>query len=312
VQEKEAKKKLEQDQKDEKERKRLELFAVKEKERLEREAKKVEEDKQKLQQQAALQKSEEPVKKGSLLQFFAHSSYKKSVTPEPADQRFPTQGAETEPMTYYRKLFRPFFAKATVSWVQPEKRKSNEALDASFSAPALIPYLESQRGKKIVSRRKKISLGDTTGHLKLFHFTENYRPTYYGTWTKKSKTVKPRKPLAKDENLAYDVDSDEEWGDEDEPGESLSGSEDDRSEIESAAGDSADEDGWLEEDDQAEEMNRRRKVKLEKLVPVTLGVFFQDTLDFSVSGIFLFFFFLDFFKENLTKHHKQQQTTTPE
>lgn len=33
---------------------------------------------------------------------------------------------------------------------------------------------------------------------KFFKFTENGRPPYYGTWRKKSKTIRPRKPLALD------------------------------------------------------------------------------------------------------------------
>ncbi|XP_078441182.1 chromatin assembly factor-1 (FASCIATA1) (FAS1) [Wolffia australiana] len=56
---------------------------------------------------------------------------------------------------------------------------------------------------------------------KLLQFDKSYRPPYYGSWSKKSDTIKPRCPLAKDPNLDYDVDSDEEW-EEEEPGESLS------------------------------------------------------------------------------------------
>jgi len=153
------------------------------------------------------------------------------------------------------------------------------------ATPIQIPYLTAIKGKRVVSNVKKVRVGDVKAVIKLLYFSENYRPGYFGTWTRKSKLVRPRKPLEKDDvAVSYDVDSDEEWGDEDEPGESLSGTEEDASEAESAAGESESEDDWLEEDREAEEMNRRRKVKLEKLVPVTIGVLFQDSPDFSVSA----------------------------
>ncbi|XP_055514230.1 chromatin assembly factor 1 subunit A isoform X1 [Leucoraja erinacea] len=62
--------------------------------------------------------------------------------------------------------------------------------------------------------------------MKLLQFRENHRPAYWGSWQKKSAKVNPRNPFAKDELLDYEVDSDEEW-EEEEPGESLSHSEGD-------------------------------------------------------------------------------------
>lgn len=60
---------------------------------------------------------------------------------------------------------------------------------------------------------------------KLFQFSENYRPAYYGTWQKRSRFISGRRPFAKDtKQLDYEVDSDDEW-EEVEPGESLSHSE---------------------------------------------------------------------------------------
>ncbi|CAG9826263.1 unnamed protein product [Diabrotica balteata] len=61
---------------------------------------------------------------------------------------------------------------------------------------------------------------------KFLYFHDNRRPAYYGTWRKKSKFVKPRKPLGEDKNiLNYEEDSDDDW-EEEEQGESLNGSED--------------------------------------------------------------------------------------
>lgn len=59
---------------------------------------------------------------------------------------------------------------------------------------------------------------------KLLAFHENRRPPYWGTWRKKSNSIKPRKPFGQDQKqLDYEVDSDEEWEEEQE-GESIDGS----------------------------------------------------------------------------------------
>jgi len=69
------------------------------------------------------------------------------------------------------------------------------------------------------------ALNASTMKAKLFQFSENYRPAYYGTWQKQSQLISGRRPFAKDTNhLDYEVDSDDEW-EEVEPGESLSHSE---------------------------------------------------------------------------------------
>ncbi|XP_038221976.1 chromatin assembly factor 1 subunit A [Zerene cesonia] len=58
---------------------------------------------------------------------------------------------------------------------------------------------------------------------KLLSFHENRRPPYWGTWRKKSVHINPRQPFKMDEKqLDYEVDSDEEW--EEEEGESIDGS----------------------------------------------------------------------------------------
>ncbi|XP_064942074.1 chromatin assembly factor 1 subunit FSM-like isoform X2 [Musa acuminata AAA Group] len=65
---------------------------------------------------------------------------------------------------------------------------------------------------------------------KLLQFDKSFKPAYYGTWHRKSGVVGPRHPFRKDPELDYDVDSDEEWEEED-PGESLSDCEKDVEEI---------------------------------------------------------------------------------
>ncbi|XP_037811592.1 chromatin assembly factor 1 subunit A [Lucilia sericata] len=69
--------------------------------------------------------------------------------------------------------------------------------------------------------------------VKFYKFHDNRRPPYYGTWRKKSAVVKPRKPFAQDKKFFdYEVDSDDEW-EEEEPGESLEDGSDDDKEKES-------------------------------------------------------------------------------
>uniref|UniRef100_H2VC85 Chromatin assembly factor 1, subunit A (p150) n=1 Tax=Takifugu rubripes TaxID=31033 RepID=H2VC85_TAKRU len=109
------------------------------------------------------------------------------------------------------------------------------------------------------------------GPMKLLQFRENYRPAYWGTWSKKSSHVSPRCPFRQDKNLLdYDVDSDEEW-EEEEPGESLSHSE---GEDEEEGGDDDDDDdgffvphGYLSDDEGAqeeEESGDPEKLKLQQ------------------------------------------------
>nr|XP_046247665.1 chromatin assembly factor 1 subunit A [Scatophagus argus] len=106
------------------------------------------------------------------------------------------------------------------------------------------------------------------GPMKLLQFHENYRPAYWGTWSKKSSHISPRCPLRQDKDLLdYEVDSDEEW-EEEEPGESLSHSE---GEDEDEGGEDDEDDGffvphgYLSEDEGAleeEEGGDREKLKL--------------------------------------------------
>ncbi|CAO1944071.1 unnamed protein product [Urochloa humidicola] len=82
---------------------------------------------------------------------------------------------------------------------------------------------------------------------KLLQFDKSNRPAYYGTWRKKSSAVGPRCPLEMDPDLDYEVDSDDEWEEED-PGESLSDCEKDSDEVmeeDSKITDEEDEDSFV-------------------------------------------------------------------
>ncbi|CAI9090805.1 OLC1v1025661C3 [Oldenlandia corymbosa var. corymbosa] len=56
---------------------------------------------------------------------------------------------------------------------------------------------------------------------KLLQFDKSHRPAFYGVMLKKSQVISARNPFVKDPELDYEIDSDEEW-EEEEPGESLS------------------------------------------------------------------------------------------
>lgn len=84
-------------------------------------------------------------------------------------------------------------------------------------------------GEKSYSEEKEVMVDS---RKRLFSFSEDLRPPYYGTWSKKSLEVTGRRPFAKDmsNNTDYDVDSEAEW-EEEEEGEDIIMS-DDEDEIE--------------------------------------------------------------------------------
>ncbi|KAF9969748.1 Chromatin assembly factor 1, subunit A [Actinomortierella ambigua] len=131
--------------------------------------------------------------------------------------------------------------------------------------------------------------------MRLLQFAENYRPAYYGTWSKRSDKVTGRRHLGKDTDvLDYDFDSEAEW-EEDEEGEELK-SDDDEEEDDMSDQDEEDDwlvpEGYLSEDEgldqEGEEGGRKeravkkapgaRKPLLAQLVPVIVGPIYQETL----------------------------------
>lgn len=62
--------------------------------------------------------------------------------------------------------------------------------------------------------------------MRVFHFHEDYRPPYRGTFSKKSSVISGRRPFARDsEQLNYEYDSEEEYEEEDADGEDIGDSE---------------------------------------------------------------------------------------
>ncbi|XP_059611294.1 chromatin assembly factor 1 subunit A-like [Phlebotomus argentipes] len=153
--------------------------------------------------------------------------------------------------------------------------------------------LLSDEGQRIEENKPKIKY-----RVKFLRFHENQRPPYYGTWRKKSAKLTPRNPFSKDENLFdYEVDSDDEW-EEEEPGESLHGSDDEKDkeseddyEVDNdffvPHGHLSDEELQNEDEDNSPEMQKAKlkllqqefademKKKTEKLKPRLIGCVWQ-------------------------------------
>ncbi|KAF9149514.1 hypothetical protein BG015_008704 [Linnemannia schmuckeri] len=132
--------------------------------------------------------------------------------------------------------------------------------------------------------------------MRLLQFAENYRPAYYGTWSKRSKSITGRRFLGKDTDLVdYDFDSEAEW-EEDEEGEECK-SDDDDDDADELGSEQEEEDDWLVpegylSDDEgldagdeggAKEMSQKkskdlRRPTLAHTAPVIVGPVFEMTL----------------------------------
>uniref|UniRef100_A0A915PPR3 Chromatin assembly factor 1 subunit A n=1 Tax=Setaria digitata TaxID=48799 RepID=A0A915PPR3_9BILA len=193
LQRKEQKKRNEREKK---ERKRMEeeiKKQKKQKEEEEREKKRIEEE----ERREKRRKEEEVVqlkKKRESDRFL--SFFDKKEKPE--------KGSEMVPLSVLNVL--PFFCKQGVSLAPVFRRKplSKEVHDS---------LLEIQpNGESYLSTVKSRTVGKVKlNRAKLFQFHDNWRPAYYGTWRKRSTVITGRRPFAKDAEIDYEVDSDEEW-----------------------------------------------------------------------------------------------------
>lgn len=175
------------------------------------------------------------------------------------------------------------------------------------------PRVTAASGHWSSRRRRDAALGV----MKLLQFHENYRPAYYGTFSVKSKVFHGgRRPLAQYKKFDYNVDSEEEW-EEEEPGESLSDADSDMDEsdddldygdqwlayedevdyIDGVGDESKDDDGddasrylsspeckkkfpaQLEQKKRARVPSRKKAAKLAKLEPQIVGPFFDEATE---------------------------------
>ncbi|XP_076231223.1 uncharacterized protein LOC143177244 isoform X2 [Calliopsis andreniformis] len=105
-------------------------------------------------------------------------------------------------------------------------RKSFKTWPLEAKEDVIILDEENDSSSNIINQTVVIDKQRT----KLLQFSENQRPPYWGTWRKQSNSINPRRPFTKDMKwFNYEVDSDEEW-EEEEPGESLHGSDEEKDE----------------------------------------------------------------------------------
>ncbi|XP_064459397.1 chromatin assembly factor 1 subunit A-like [Ornithodoros turicata] len=245
-----------EEKKKEREQRHLELMQEKEdlkRMKVERQAarleelKKKEEDKKQKLEEKKRAEEEEMKEKQKLKEAFASFFVKKTKTSS-------RESMEHAPDSV-QGMFRPFELKqdmklAPVVPVVALERFNKETLDQEMKRQDTPPdsqYLKSlQTGKarpiKISQRLKKSKEEEDKDVIvvevensrpreqlraKLLQFCENVRPPYWGTWRKPMERVDGRRPFAKHTVLDYEVDSDEEW-EEEEPGESLSGTEEEK------------------------------------------------------------------------------------
>ncbi|KAJ3052083.1 hypothetical protein HK097_006909 [Rhizophlyctis rosea] len=122
---------------------------------------------------------------------------------------------------------------------------------------------------------------------KLLQFGGEIRPPYWGTFSKRSVHISGRRPLGHDPSLDYEVDSADEW-EEDEPGEELK-SEDEEEEEDDGDAPEEEEKDWLvphgylsddegeEKDDEevrggGQELDVTKRRLIEPLIPVMIGL----------------------------------------
>lgn len=246
--EKEEQKRKEKEEKEEQKRKeKEEKDEQRKKEREEKEEQKRKEKEEKeLKKQQELEKDKKKMEKESAA-FVKFFSRKSTSTPEP------------EKLEEAVSSFMPFQVKADMR-LAPATRttlstdQKDQLTDKITKQNEINLYLTEVKTKTFTNGEKTWPVNDDdvivvedTGlgecveeqptknikiRAKFLQFHENQRPAYFGTWRKKSKHVGPRKPLGLDkETFDYEVDSDDDW-EEEEPGESLHGSDDEEKENE--------------------------------------------------------------------------------
>ncbi len=162
-------------------------------------------------------------------------------------------------------------------------KKRKRVLDGNNRAKK-APRVECGVGSSFSS--SSATATTTTPKFKLVQFHENYRPPYWGTWSKKSTAIRGRAPFRKEPGtlLDYSVDSDDEWEDEDPGGENLSGN--DSEDDDEREADQLDyNDGWLcheDEEGSGDKLQRATPLsesfsKVKVMQPKLLGPFFRES-----------------------------------
>lgn len=103
-------------------------------------------------------------------------------------------------------------------------------IDPPLSSAALLAELKQSKGRHALPPIT-VAADPAAAHgtIKLLRFHDNYRPAYYGTYSKTSAAVTGRHPLARDAVLFnYEYDSEDDWEEEEEGEDILSNDEDEQ------------------------------------------------------------------------------------
>ncbi|CAE6515219.1 unnamed protein product [Rhizoctonia solani] len=235
-------------------------------------------EKEKQEKKSAKEEKEKKVAENTKKSAAAFASFFTPARPAPTRVK-PAQDAE---LSDWQKTFYPFTAKKDTT-IAPINRfaQSSASGNSSNSGNALEqllgphfsksrrvrPPTRPQQNLEIRAIMQELTDAEVVGDsktvrrltnllknrralpAKLFHFHENKRPAYYGTWTKSSPHIGPRRPFGKDESLDYDYDSGEDWEEEGDGEVIVSDGSD-----EEDSGSEDEEEGWLVDDDEAEDV----------------------------------------------------------
>ncbi|XP_042004178.1 chromatin assembly factor 1 subunit FAS1-like [Salvia splendens] len=149
-----------------------------------------------------------------------------------------------------------------VHWGMRQKPKTELVKELKLTTNTEIPSDELQVEEKSVDGSTDLNIHGSQSQItidrplsqcqkrkrskQLLQFDKSHRPAFYGVWPNKSQSIGGRRPLAKDPDIDYEIDSDEEW-EEEEPGESLSDCEKDEED------ESMDEQQKVDDEDESED-----------------------------------------------------------
>lgn len=142
------------------------------------------------------------------------SFFKKATPPKASQAEHSDVGADT--LSALDKYFIPFEAKAHVVVARVRARPdgpSTADVDAGLAAEPGVSPAQCLAHITGLSNLHRSPAPIPPAHgLRLLQFHDNHRPAYFGSYSKKSAVVTPRRPFARDVGLFdYEVDSDDEW-----------------------------------------------------------------------------------------------------
>ncbi|KAI3419660.1 hypothetical protein GPALN_004096 [Globodera pallida] len=118
----------------------------------------------------------------------------------------------TVPPSILNTRFRPFQLKEGMRMAPVLVRKplSDKDRDNLLTITEPFKYLAYCKTK----RQKQAATNIDALKPKYYHFHDNYRPPYLGTWRRRSAQITGRRPFGQEETLNYEENSDDDWEEE--------------------------------------------------------------------------------------------------